>query len=989
MIPPGGRWRVFGFLLVLFGSAQAGPARPVLSIVAPDGEVIQVIDGDGRRLPVRTADGTLLGDLPPAPPGAVGSLSPRRGLGTDPVGSPAPLDTATRIVRQPNPDRCVLIDEKGAESPLADCTLPEAGGPASVTLSATHTTIDSMTTRYSYGSFSPGGSLVLLGSADTYNLSDGTHWSSGAGSYRVGQSAFDHVEVSGSTVRYVLRPPADGVLYQQTDYDSGDHSAQGTLEASGDLVLEATVGSRTAVMHGQARVASNSSTSYGEPRFNYYTAILGSVVPFDLSLTLNSGTWSTTTFMSSFSYTSTGRVDFAAPVSTPPLLGLSVVGSRGVPGDRPVQFFLVGSYEGGAERNLTDAAAWSVEPASLADVAQGRLTISAGTAPGTQLTVRASIVQDGTPREATKIVTVLAAGVEGLPDTWPTYQFDSAHSGHVPVILEPPTFSVRWTRTVAAGRALNPVSGGDGLVFVSTQTYFGGGEALFALDARDGQRLWAKDFGSVFSVNPPAYAYGNVYIQTGDHASDTWLHAFDGLTGDRIFKSGHEAQWERYYAPTIRDGMVYVDGGYYGGMYAFDAFSGGQSWFHALPQYDQWTPAVDDTLAYAYVGSYSPGLYAFDRLTGQASFTIADPNFEWNGWSMNLAPVLGEFGDAIAVHDGRLISFDLAGRRIRWQFDRLYSGQASVAHGTIYALANGRLAAVDERTGADLWSWQAPEGALSGPFIVTESHILVGSATRVHAVDLATRTDAWSYPAAGALSLANDTLYIASANGTLTAIAMIAIAPAALTRLEITGPAEVPEMSQAQFSAVATYDDGRVRDRSLVATWSLSPTTSATLDGDGTLATTELFTPSEPIRLHATYAERGVEVSADRDVLLVIGVSLDAFIERNLRGMADLENQCVATLDAARLRRSAAAQVLLDERGNGAHGDPTHIQVLNHLTQAAHWADLAKNTLIQSLDDLSAALGVLIGLEPVPDATPAVAPPDAAPVENRPTPIPD
>src|SRR4029079_15673100 len=136
-----------------------------------------------------------------------------------------------------------------------------------------------------------------------------------------------------------------------------------------------------------------------------------------------------------------------------------------------------------------------------------------------------------------------------------------------------------------------PVAAGDGRVFCTPVTYFGG-SPLYALDAARRAALVATTFGSVVSVDPPSYAYGNVYVQTCNNARDTFLHAFDGQTGERVFRTAHGAQWERYFAPTIHGGRVYVDGGTYGGMYAFDALTGGQLWFAGLQQYDQWTPAI-------------------------------------------------------------------------------------------------------------------------------------------------------------------------------------------------------------------------------------------------------------------------------------------------------------------------------------------------------------------------------------------------------------
>ena len=358
----------------------------------------------------------------------------------------------------------------------------------------------------------------------------------------------------------------------------------------------------------------------------------------------------------------------------------------------------------------------------------------------------------------------------GGNDTWPMFQGNARHTGFVPIDLNPAQFSLRWQQDIGGADAVNPVAAGDGKVFVSLLLYFDNVPSFFALDATDGHTLWSKNFGDVFSVNPPSYAYGKAYIQTGNHGSDTWLRAFDGATGAVVFQAPHQAQWERYFAPTIHDGKVYVNGGYYGGMYAFDATDGAQLWFADLPQYDQWTPAVDDTRAYSYVGEYQPGLYVRDRATGGAAGFIADPNFDWNGWSMNLAPVLGDQNDVFAIHDGRLISFNTANNTIRFELPGPYTGQPSYNAGRIYAVKSGRLVVLDEMTGAEIWAWTPPVGVIVAPMILTRTHLLASTAQQVYAVDLATHQHVWSYPASGHLALADDTLYIASADGMLRAI---------------------------------------------------------------------------------------------------------------------------------------------------------------------------------------------------------------------------
>ena len=459
------------------------------------------------------------------------------------------------------------------------------------------------------------------------------------------------------------------------------------------------------------------------------------------------------------------------PDSVPRLVELKINGPNHVPDESAIQFSATARFEGSALRDVTDQASWSVSPAAFASVDHGLLTTNALTTSEETLDLHASYTQGDVTLDADKAVVSHANLFADVPSAWPMYQADSRHSGYLPIALDPAKFSFKWKRTISSTYALNPVTAADGRVFCSLLTYFNDTPAFFALDATNGSTLWSKGYGRVFSVNPPSYAYGNAYIQTGNHESDTWLHAYDAASGELVFETPHSAQWERYFAPTIYQGKVYVDGGTYGGMYGFDAFAGNELWFSAgLQQYDQWTPAVSGDFAYAYLGSYSPGLYAVDRATGTLQYTISDPNFEWDGWSMNVAPVLGTHDDIVTAHDVRLLSFDLASHLIRFEVARGFNGQPSVAHDAIYAIDGGKLAVLDEVTHADQWSWQPAHGSLRAPVIVTDSHAFAASEDSVFAIDLATHARVWSYPVSGWLALGNGALSVASADGSLTAI---------------------------------------------------------------------------------------------------------------------------------------------------------------------------------------------------------------------------
>jgi len=684
--------------------------------------------------------------------------------------------------------------------------------------------IDSMmvyATIFGYAeSYSPGGQFRLCAHAESYYLDNGTSWQSGAGSFYVSYATFDHVETSGDTLRYVLAPPADGVLYRQTDFDSGDHSAQGEIAVDGPLVIVALAGATDGLLLGRGRITSNDATWYGEPKFNYYKAPVGSIVPFRMRYHLTAGVFGPGLFASNFGYTGTGAVDFAHAVH-PPLVSLEIKGPARIPDQGSTTYHAIATYDGGTLIDVSDAATWSVTPTGTATISAGVLTV--GTISGSQaMTLHASYAEAGVQAQDDAGIVARHDFFASDLTAWPMYQADSRHTGYLPVTPNVSRFQLLWQRNL--GLPLNPVAGGDGKVFATGVTYFAGTSPLYALDAATGVTLWSYNFGSVFSVNPPSYAYGNVYVQSGNHATDTWLHAFDGTTGAHVFRAHHEAQWERYFAPTIADGKVYLDGGYYGGMYAFDALTGSELWFRGLPQYDQWTPALDGDYAYAYVGEYSPGLYALNRSDGQQVFEIPDPQFQWDGWSMNLAPVVGNHDDVLAIHNSRLISFDTANRRIRWQLMSAYTGQPSVANDIIYAIDGGALVALNEVTGAKLWSWAPPFGALEKTVIVTASLAFVSSASQVYAVSLDGHASVWAAAAGGHMAIANGMLYSASATGYLSAwdigigpplvahagrdtvLECTAAAGGTHAKLDGTG-SEGPDLSFEWTAAGVTFDD--------------------------------------------------------------------------------------------------------------------------------------------------------------------------------------
>lgn len=348
------------------------------------------------------------------------------------------------------------------------------------------------------------------------------------------------------------------------------------------------------------------------------------------------------------------------------------------------------------------------------------------------------------------------------PTEWGTYQGNREHTGYVAKSVEPENFTLRWSKDLQNNTS---VAADIDRVYLSSS------KQLYSLDTLNGNIVWSKDFSSRDSTNPPALANGKVYMQTGGH-SNSFVWAYTADKGEYIFQSSYGNQWSNYYAPTVDGDSVFVAGGYYGGIYAFNATSGEQNWFFDDNQYDDFTPAVNDKYVITYTGSYNPHLIAVDRSTGEAAITIEDPDFDWNGWSMNTAPVIGSNENVVAIQSGRLISFDLANGVIGWQLDQNFTEQPSIADGVIYSINSSKLEARDEKTGNLLWVWSAESGGVSGTIVIMDNLLFVGKNNDTHAIDISTHKSVWSYSERGQLAVNQGTLYI-SGTQKLTAIDLV------------------------------------------------------------------------------------------------------------------------------------------------------------------------------------------------------------------------
>src|SRR5579862_1078078 len=169
---------------------------------------------------------------------------------------------------------------------------------------------------------------------------------------------------------------------------------------------------------------------------------------------------------------------------------------------------------------------------------------------------------------------VAASCPPSTAQTWGTYQGGIAHSGFVNVVVNPAGFSTLWRATLPQPISLSQPAGGDGTVFVSESGYYYNSTLdLIAFDALSGAALWSREYANLDTLGPPAYANGEVYLQTIDNSEVDYLRSYDS-SGTFQYRVPISTQWGSVLASTIDNGSIFCVGGYGSGLYSFTTLDG-------------------------------------------------------------------------------------------------------------------------------------------------------------------------------------------------------------------------------------------------------------------------------------------------------------------------------------------------------------------------------------------------------------------------------
>lgn len=335
-----------------------------------------------------------------------------------------------------------------------------------------------------------------------------------------------------------------------------------------------------------------------------------------------------------------------------------------------------------------------------------------------------------------------------IPDIsdWGMVSGNSSHNGFKPVWLDAEEFSERWTLTHSGGIRFAATGAG--------QLYFTSNRTLIAVDAIKGSVNWETAVFGDARISPPGFSNDLVYVHSYGLNNDTAFWAFAPHTGEPVFRGHHRAQNAEFSAPTIYKDRAFMNGGYSGGVQAFNALTGEHIWENTAPREDYWEPAVNENHVY-YINQNK--LMGADPETGEVLLQAG----------ANLSPrtpVIGGCNNVILTGK-ELVSISTETGNIQWKIQG-GTGETfrdvAVADKKVFTVINENLIVINENTGEEEWRWEAPESLYSN-VIVTLTHVFVATRNSTYAIHLKDREMVWSYDTGGQLSLSREgALYIVS-----------------------------------------------------------------------------------------------------------------------------------------------------------------------------------------------------------------------------------
>jgi outer membrane protein assembly factor BamB len=281
---------------------------------------------------------------------------------------------------------------------------------------------------------------------------------------------------------------------------------------------------------------------------------------------------------------------------------------------------------------------------------------------------------------------------------WPLFGLNPARTRYLPAKGVAPPFRKLWRYTDRPLLEFPPIFVGGTLYTVNNNGF------AFALDAKNGRKLWERRIGTL-NASSPAYAKHRLYIV---NLVPGHIVKLDAKTGRTIWKRDLPDRAES--SPVVIDRTVYF-GAENGRLYALSTVNGNERWSTELGGAIKAAPAYYG--GRLYVGDYGGHMNAVDAKSGKLIWQSGSlgPGFGGSGAFYSTPAVA--FGRVYAGNnDGRVYSYGLVDGTLAWTYSTggyVYSGPtvASTRHSppSVYIGSfDGNVYALNAKNGSVRWS---------------------------------------------------------------------------------------------------------------------------------------------------------------------------------------------------------------------------------------------------------------------------------------------
>lgn len=263
------------------------------------------------------------------------------------------------------------------------------------------------------------------------------------------------------------------------------------------------------------------------------------------------------------------------------------------------------------------------------------------------------------------------------------------------------------------------------------RVYFGSDSGIFwALNQSDGSvawqhKIWRSTKGKSIFSSPLLYK-DTVYFG----AYDGVLYALDAKTGTERWKL-YEADWIGS-SPAVapRHNLIFIGLEYglfrrQGGIAAVDAITGIIRWSYDIPELVHCSPAYDEQSDTVIIGSNGSGVYMFDAVHGKLQHRILIESEVKDCFVFDPKSNLVAFG----AFDGKLYAIDKKTGAILYTFQTegpIYSTPIIFDNKLYIASNDKRIYCLDVKTGEKIWQFETNGRILCTPRIIDE-RLYIGS----------------------------------------------------------------------------------------------------------------------------------------------------------------------------------------------------------------------------------------------------------------------